>query len=84
MIGGAYGAQTDLARAAWRAAADLRFDLRFDLRSRAGRVRAAGPSEMRGGNTQRGPIGRAGGTAAHADGPREVAGRPRRTQVTLR
>jgi len=80
MIGGACGAQTDLARAAWRAAADLR----FDLRSRAGRVCAAGPSGMRGGHTQRGPIGRAGGTAAHADGPREVAGRPRRTQVTLR
>ncbi len=64
----------DLASAAWRAVAYRR--------SRSGASSAAGTAVKVGGRTWPGPIGRAGGTAAHAEGPRVVAGRRGRPQVT--
>lgn len=44
-------------------------------------LRAVGPVVTVEKRCRRGPIRRAGGTAAHAEGPRVVAGRPGRTQV---
>ncbi len=74
-VGRAFGAITNRARTDWRAAAGPP--------TRSCASRAVGTAVTVGGERcRRGPIRRAGGTTAHAKGPRVVAGGRGRTQVT--